>query len=782
MAWFLWITLSPANSFAQSPNVLESSFKKYNEKIVHEKVFLHLDKANYLTGETLWLKVYCLEAGSHRPMDFSKVAYVEIRDRTGKPVMQSKISLDKGKGTGSIFLPATLDSDNYTLTAYTSWMKNFPKEYFFSQVISIVNPFRVLPTLEITGTKSPLDIQFFPEGGNLLSGVETVVAFRVVNANGKGVAFTGEIQDENQNTITTFLPARFGLGVFRFTPEAGKKYTSIITTTEGTKYQNSLPEIITQGYSLSVDSDSKDFTATISSKNISQPFVYLFAHAKNQTIYSEVVYLKNDVAHLSIPKDKFPDGISVLTVFDSQLNPVAERLVFKKPFSASILSIGTDAEGYSKRRKVKIKFDLTLPDGKIRNGDLSMSIFKKDSLSVFSHQDIGTYLLLSSELHGQIESPEYYLNEAGEAELTTLMLTHGWRRFSWTKILKSDYSYQWLPEIEGPILNGILYDETGKPAKNIGTYISTPSKDVQLYTSMSDANGKISYSLKDLFGPSRLYVQTKFSQDSLFEFKFESPFLSTSSSIKPPPPSFQKNTQRTLLSRSVSMQVQDVFNEPDHNLAAAGDTTPFFGRADETYFLDDYTRFPVMEEVMREYVKGVWVRKRQDEFYFLVVDNVNRSVFNDNPLILLDGVPVWRVNDIMNVNPLKVKKIDVLTRPFYHGKVFYPGIVSFTTYTNDLAGINMDRRNLVIDYDGLQQKRNFFTPVYETERQRSNRLPDQRNTLLWIPSLKLSGAKMEIECFTSDVAGSYEITVQGIDDNGTPISAHMTFTVSDYNN
>jgi hypothetical protein len=777
--WFL--ALLGVNVFAQSRDSLATRFSTYHQKIVQEKIFLHLDKTSYLTGETLWLKVYCVEAASNIPLDLSKVAYVEISDRLGNAVVQIKVALENGRGSGSVFLPATLNSDHYTVTAYTNWMRNFPKEYFFNQPISIVNPFKKPDPEKQRIKNTSLDIQFFPEGGQLLAGVPSKVAFRVVNADGNGVSFQGEILDDNQNSVVTFKPGKFGLGTFTFTPKRETKYKAVITDANNIRHESSLPEIHSAGYSLSVRDAGENFEVNISAKDFDEPVVNLFVHAKNQAIFLGSSYIKNNQAQFLVPKSKMADGVTHLTIFDYKLNPVAERLLYIKPKTISSFSILTDASSYSERRKIHISLDLK-QNTQSEKMDVSLSVSRKDSLSFFTQQNIEGYLKLTSDLHGQIESPEYYRTEASEEELNTLMLTHGWRRFSWRKILKPDYSYQWLPEIEGPILNGKIYDETGKPAKHIDTYLSSPSRKIQLYTSQSDTNGNLSYSLKNLFGSGKIYLQTRFSKDSLFDFKIEDPFVKQSATARLPALSLQKNSQHTLLSRSVAMQVQDIFNESENNVQPLTDTIPFYGQPDERYFLDDFSRFPVMEEVMREYVKGVWVRKRQNEFYFLVLDNINKVVFNENPLILLDGIPVWRVNDIMSVNPLKIKKIEVLTRKIYHGRISYSGIASFSTYTNDLAGIKMDRRNFVIDYDGLQRQRTFFSPVYETERQRSNPLPDQRNVLLWMPVIQLTNGKVEIDCYTSDVTGQYEINIQGIGDTGTPVSAHHTFTVSDYNN
>jgi hypothetical protein len=767
------------NARSQAPDSLIKKFNRYTNAIIHEKIYLHLDKTNYLTGETLWMKLYCVEGMFNTSPDLSKVAYVEIKDRSGKAVVQGKIQLENGKGEGSFFLPATLNSDNYTIVSYTNWMKNSSKEYFFSQPITIINPFRKLENLSLIKKDTPLDIQFLPEGGTLLGGNLSKIAFRAVDVTGRGISFTGFVKDENGDSVVSFAPSKFGLGNFTFTPDVGKKYQALITDQKGKQYNVALPEIQKEGYALSLQDLGDHYFLNVMAVGFDQPVVHLFVHTKNQSVMTESAFIKNGMATFSILKNKLKGGISHLTIFDSQLQPVAERLVYTKVERNRLLEMSTDAATYSERRPVKIKLiiDRALPDA-----NLSVAITRKDSLDILSQEDIQTYLDLTSDLHGQIESPGYYLNEAKDEEIDNLMLTHGWRRFSWEKILKSDYKYEWFPELEGPMLEGMLFDETGKPAKYIGTFLSTPSNKIQLYNSVSGPDGKISYTLKNTYGPSKLFLQTNFSKDSLYDFKLESPFSTESPSTPIPDFSLSPGQKETLLSRSVAMQVTDIFSESENSVSAVTDTIPFYGRADETYYLDDYTRFPVMEEVMREYIKGVWVRKRQSEFHFLVLDNINKTVFNENPLILLDGVPVFRVNDIMNISPLKIKKIEVATRQFFLGRISFPGIVSYSTYSKDLAGIKMDRRNLMIDYEGLQQKRKFFAPIYETERQRSNRLPDQRNTLLWIPSLKLTGGQAEFDCFTSDVPGRYEINVQGITDDGTPISAHHTFTVSDYNN
>src|SRR5262249_4241032 len=128
------------------------------------------------------------------------------------------------------------------------------------------------------------------------------------------------------------------------------------------------------------------------------------------------------------------------------------------------------------------------------------------------------------------------------------------------------------------------------------------------------------------------------------------------------------------------------------------DSVAFYGKIDELYNLDDYVRFPVMEEVMREYITGTFVRKRRDGFHFMMLDRVNGGVIREDPLVLLDGIPVFDNNKIMEFNPLQVKTIELVTRRFFHGVLMFPGIVSLRTYTGDMGDFRLDPRSISVDY------------------------------------------------------------------------------------
>src|SRR5579862_5059646 len=125
------MSLFAQNVTAQSVSPIQSSFEKYKRYALHEKVFVHTDKPVYLTGEILWFKLYVVDGTFHKPLDLSKVAYVDVLDNNSVPVMQTKLELKNGIGSGSVYIPVTLANGTYKLRAYTNWMKNFSPDFYF---------------------------------------------------------------------------------------------------------------------------------------------------------------------------------------------------------------------------------------------------------------------------------------------------------------------------------------------------------------------------------------------------------------------------------------------------------------------------------------------------------------------------------------------------------------------------------------------------------------------------------------------------------------------------
>jgi hypothetical protein len=763
-------------------------FDQYRNRTLQEKVFVHTDRPFYLAGETMWFKLYYVDGSFHKPLNLSKVAYVEMLDKDHKPIVSAKVSLEEGQKNGSFFLPASIPSGQYVFRAYTNWMKNFSPDYYFEKTITIVNTFRRLGK-ESKADSLAYDIQFFPEGGNLVKDVQSKVAFKVTNAEGKGVDFTGAVINQRNDTVVTFKPARFGIGQFLFTPQAGNTYKAVIKV-NGTAVSAPMPTMYDQGFVMRLEEKSADqLQITVStSPQVTyqfQPSFYLLVHTRQDVKVAQTQLMQQSKAVFVVDKQALGEGISHFTVFNDQKQPLCERLYFKQPEADLLIDVKADQLQYSPRQKISLDFSTHLPVNEPVPSDLSVSVYLADSLKTVEQADIRSYFYLTSDLRGTIESPGYYLakeNKQAKEDVDNLMLTHGWRRFRWEEVLKKDTAvFSYVPEYGGHFIRGrVIESATGAAAPGIVTYLSAPSEIVRLYVSRSNARGAIQFEVKDFFGPKEIVLQTDTRQDSLYRFEIENPYSDSISTFRAPGLKLPAHLQNPILNRSVAMQAQNAYWGDTRNrfVYPRLDTAAFFGKPDEKYFLDVYTRFTVMEDVLREYVTGVQARRRKGKYYFSVFDYPNKLLFEENPLVLLDGVPVFDLDKMMAFNPLKIKKLEVMTRRYFLGPLSFSGIMSYSTYKGNLAGFQLDPRSLILEYDGLQLQREFYMPKYDSEKQLVSRMADLRTLLYWAPNLKTDAqGKQKLEFYSSDQEGTYIVEVNGITGNGQAQNRLFTFEV-----
>jgi hypothetical protein len=526
--------------------------------------------------------------------------------------------------------------------------------------------------------------------------------------------------------------------------------------------------------SLKDSADNLYITVGLTETPSSISYTTLLVHARRQIIHAEAKALYPRSCTFVVSKSNLPDGISHITIFDENHQPRCERLYFTIPRRKLHIDIAADQKQYTTRRKVTMALNVA------EAADVSVSVYRIDSISIRKQPNIQEYLYLVSDLVGEIDSPEYYFNAENEraAEYADhLMLTHGWRRFVWPDVFKQQTPPALIPEVRGHLIQGQVVDVEGKPAEGVLALMSSPSKLVRLYGSRSNAKGEILFEAPDFAGTKNIIVQTR---DNAYKVIIRSPFSADFHSTPVPPLRLSATHSKAILDRSIAMQLQDIYlgDKLLQPSPVSTDSLAFFGRPDQSFRLDDYTRFPVLEEVMREYVPGVLVRKRKDGFHYMVIDKEGKKTLEGDPLVLLDGIPVFDLDKLMEFNVLKIARVDVVMRNYYLGPLVLPGIVSFSTYTGDLDGFELDAQSLSVDYEGLQLRREFYTPQYENLKQRNSRMADQRNLLYWNPQLTtVPGKNQQVEFYTSDLSGDFVVVIQGLNKKGIAGSASTTFTV-----
>ena len=665
-------------------------------------------------------------------------------------------------------------------------MQNFDPAYFFSAPVDILAAVR--PAAEAppaAPTAAAYDAQFFPEGGALVQGLTSKIGFKVTDRQGRGVAARGVVVDQAGQQVTTFTTLRFGMGSFELTPAPGPAaYTAVLTLNSGETLRQALPAAQTFGYTLRLlDETPTQLRLLVRVAPALPTSVLLLQHTRQLPPVLSQQPLVNGATEFRVDKAALAGGITHFTLFTADRQPICERLYFKVPAQLAVRAQAPAA--YGPRQRVELALRTATPQGQTTPANLSVAVYHLDSLMAAEPAPtIAPYLWLTSDLRGRVEQPAYYLSAAPDAAAAAdnLLLTQGWQRFAWAQVLApTSVTPTYAPELHGPLVQGTVFTRgTDAPQGKVPIYLASPGKNGRLYNDVSRPDGTVLFEMKDFYGPRELVVQPNNEVDSAYYVTLQSPYATAyppSAALTAPLPGIN---EPALTQRYLQRQLLATYY-PDRQIRThrpPADTATFYGRPNHSYQLDEYTRFKTMEEVMREYVRGVTVRNRKGRFHFLLYNKIADNTFKDDPMVLLDGVPIFNLNTVMALDPLKVKQVDVITAQYVQGQLTYPGLVSYTTYQGDLQGLPLDARALLQTYEGLQIPRAFYAPAYATAAEQQSRLPDFRDLLYWNPEVNTGpNGTQQLSFYTSDQPGRYRVVVQGLSADGLAGSASFVFEV-----
>lgn len=729
--------------------LLLSSLSATSQKLLAETIYLHTDKALYLPGEILWFKPYVVNSATCEPAFESAIIYVELIDPEGSAVLQTKVE-NKPEASGSIYIPQGIQSGGYSLVAYTLKMKT--QQLSFSKDIRIINPYLSSPARVPV---ADFDFQVFAEGGTLLHGVPCKIAHKLIDPQGKGRAHHLSVLENGKPVTRLSTSNALGMGSFIFTPDAEVVYTVQAEVDGRVIAQIPFPPVQKNGVLMNAAAGNDRYTVRIHSTD-KAPLTLRYESPDGEFKNQQVHFDNGGKAEVSILKNDLIAGSSCLTLLNSVHQPVSERVIFS-PVSDTLSVQTTVVYTGNKRSEATLSVKNVVPG----NARFSVAIRQADQLHSGNGEDIFTTFFLRKNILGRIERPGYYLSaECTEKDLDDLLLTQGWR-----KIVEGG-----APETRYHLIRVKFSDKvTQQPLPRQNALLSIPGANVQVFPAQTDDNGIATFFVKNIYGSSQLAVKLVSNTPSHVEIL--TPFAPHEKLPNIPIPEIEAGK---LSSHAINTQVENSYFAKERavfNASQLADSIPFYGEPDARYFLDDYTRFVLMEEVLREYVKEVRVRKSRDNYELRIFDYAHNALFKESPLILLDGIPSSDANEVIRYDPLKMKKIEVLYETFIYGGVTYEGVVSFNTYKNVLEDFKLDAATTLLNYDGIQYERVFYSPKYDTEKSRK---PDTRTLLYWNPN---ASPDELLKFSSSDISGKYLIDIQGIDSKGRPGRAKAYLTV-----
>jgi hypothetical protein len=445
----------------------------------------------------------------------ASIVYKEARESL--PLLNKKISwtvvsatndeITKGKGSTDV---------NGNFRAEFSGAAAALKGASLVAVIDLGNRKTVTSTFALKLAASPKDVQFFPEGGELIIGVRSKVAFKAVNNNGLGIDVKGTVTDNEGTVVANLTSQHLGMGIFAILPETGKTYKVNIDYADGTKAVYDLPRIKASGINLSVfNNDADNLNVKISANTpyfeLNQGKVYYIIAQNGGAVYfAGQTTLTSPVYSASIPKSKFPTGVLQLTLLTDHGVALCERVAFIQHNDALNLTVSSLAKAYNTRQKVRLNISAknkTLPVA----GTFSVSVIDETKVPFDENAEttILSSTLLTSELKGYIEKPNYYFisKDASAAEnLDILMLTQGYRRLSYRNVITNKVpQIAVFPEQNGLEITGTLRNNTGMTIGKGYLRLQIPAKNFYAETT-TDMVGNYKFSKLNFNDSSKVII------------------------------------------------------------------------------------------------------------------------------------------------------------------------------------------------------------------------------------------------------------------------------------
>lgn len=722
------------------------------QKNLREQVYLHLNSAFLLTGETLYFSAYNTSATTGLPSNLSEVLYVELIDSARNPVFRQKISLNNGRGQGHFFISSLVSTGSYQLLAYTRWMKNF-RDYFES-TITIVNPFEEYKA-PAKPKNSGIHAAFYPEGGKLLAGKPNVLVYTVTNLAGEHIHIKGKIMTRSGEKVTDIV-ATGGPGRFVMQPEANQSYQAILEDDQGNFHFFDLPAVAETGKIIQLSNERSGYKFTIQDTAPTATEMTLSISDGQNTVFNQQVFTNGSIL---VRKENLKPGAYRATLVDEAGTEHSVRL-FSHPgdFPNPRLS---NLKTYNPRSLVSIPVEVDQAAG------FSVSVRKKEPID---HKAISA--IASTYSNSLAQTNLAVSPDASWEENDNKMMINDWK---WGPEIANKKFAELLPELRGELIAGKL---VGANAGNRKLFYSLSGEQYQMYAAETDPHGNFQFRIDPVYGLRDAYIGTINQEDEPNTIVLEKPYLKNYPDFRPAPLYLDSAYVAKLVERSVRNQIENAYYETKKDmLLQPKEWLHPFGDFDFFYVLDDYNRFPELYEHFIEYIPVVVARKNRSRSKMKVL---LRYLVDEQkaPLLLLDGVPV-SADKILDFNPYKLESIGVTNTRFFHGPLVADGVVSFHTFEKDLQGFSFDDHIIKLAHQGLEPSSLYYFPNYDVRGEELSRIPDYRDQLYWEPQVIASPKNpYMLEFYTSDTTGEFEVVLSGFYENGEPLSIRETFVVT----
>ncbi len=763
--WMLSVLILLLAAFVSNGQKNET-FKLDN---VAENIIVNTDRDIYFAGEELLFSVeYFINQIRTKPL-ISNVIYIELINCTEKnPVAQGKYEIRDFAAIGAITIPKDIATGCYVLRTYTQYQRNFGILNFNYHFITILNPGNsnnVLTTSDIADS-----IEIVAEGNILLENIKNNVVIRIpkhlVHDGNKYFIADGEI-----NVLEKVEVQDNGLAQIGIACNQQSNYNFVVMKSNGESVVTPFPKIEMAGIQTQIKHAETSIEYLVQTKDLeklSQNTDYQIKVLTNdfRIKFSKNITLSNASISNQIPNEFFDEGINYIVLTNS--NGKVERVnsLFFKSNNVVKIDIVTEKDRFATRENINAKISVEsinkseMPVFSVtvaRNGTKNVDQLFNPSLFIKHPLLFQDYLLSNPDI-----------DEATHKQLSILFDKYVDRDLIANQInnVKTPFM-EFIPEIRSLTLSGIIRNrETLQPVANHNIFLSVPFNYPQLHVCKSHDDGSFIFSLNNVLGLNDIFLCPENAEDDDYEILITNPFSSEIPDFGNIPVFVDSSDFELINEMYVNAQINQNFykKRETESLLRERKATFNIDNGKSNVLLSDFVTLKNMEELFTEIVPTAKYRKNKGQYSFAIFD-LNGNITSENPLLLLDKIPIFDASKIMELDVSLIEKVEVINRNYILGENTFNGIIMLTTKTKNFAGISFPKSSIFIEYPTIQQPEN--NKVFSSDNLPvDKRIPDFRTTLFWDPKVQIHPNGIGINFRSSDNKGAYDIVVKGFSSDG----------------
>lgn len=671
------------------------------------------------------------------------------------------------------------------------------------------NPVYKIPV--ILNRPQNIDLQFMPEGGYLVSGIEAHVAFKALNEDGTGANVSGSVYNNNGKEITTFQSSHLGIGSFYFKPRQDETYTARIKLNgNGDSKDYVLPAVQSSGIVLQVVNKLEDDFMEVSIAptpgiKSAHSLYYLVGQSRGVACYGAAINLKQKVTKIKVSKTLFPTGVARFTLLNSDKQPLNERIVYVDHDDHLRIKVNSDKANYTTRDSVGLDLLVTDKMGQPIAGDFSVVVtddaqVKNDS---FKTNSLKSNILLTSDIKGQVEDPGYYFTKEFSdsiwQHLDNLLLAQGWVNYNWQTVFQPLKTENY-PAQQNFYVKGKVTNIFNKPVKNSGIVLLSVRPTFTIDT-LTNTDGVFNFRDIHPIDKPVYFLQARNKNGKSFNVgvnvdEFKPPVFAASKKTMIPwyvnIDSNKRQSLNTIASykeeweKKFGIKVLDEVKVTGRKIIKDSKNLNDNGGADLTLNEQDLQKEGRMTlgNLLKKYVEGFHTGSSKSAYQYFIKNRFCHIIIDgvDIDWVALhsyDDIDYQRfVDEMLNSFTAEdIKGIEVMSSSKYAGVYvqrllgkddlpFDNAFIEVTTYEGRGPFFPESTPGVYL-YRPLAfcPQTQFYSPKYSSKYDSS--VLDTRSTIYWEPNIIADkNGKAKLSFYTADHPGTYTLLIEGSDMNG----------------